>query len=146
MKTALAYAIIAAAFSLAGLPAGHALDNGLARTPPMGWNSWNKYACKGLNELVVRATADTMAANGMKDAGYQYVNIDDCWQIGRDANGNITIDPEKFPSGIKALADYIHGGPPRQHRPRISGRPPVRRMGRRLPQGRLVQHLARPER
>ena len=109
MKTALAYAIIAAAFFLAGLPAGHALDNGLARTPPMGWNSWNKYACKGLNELVVRATADTMAANGMKDAGYQYVNIDDCWQIGRDANGNITIDPEKFPSGIKALADYIHG-------------------------------------
>jgi hypothetical protein len=51
--------------------AGHALDNGLARTPPMGWNSWNKYACKGINEKVVRETADAMASNGMKDAGYQ---------------------------------------------------------------------------
>lgn len=88
--------------------AGRALDNGLARTPPMGWNSWNKFACQGLNEQVVRATADAMAANGMKDAGYQYVVIDDCWQTRRDAEGNIVADPEKFPSGIKALADYIH--------------------------------------
>jgi alpha-galactosidase len=93
----------------------HALDNGLARTPPMGWNSWNKFACNGLNEKVVRETADTMAANGMKDAGYQYVILDDCWQSpitatsnGRDAEGNIIPDPERFPSGIKALADYIH--------------------------------------
>ncbi len=81
----------------------------------MGWNSWNKFACNGLNEKVVRATADTMAANGMKDAGYQYVILDDCWQspitatsTGRDAQGNIIPDPERFPSGIKALADYIH--------------------------------------
>lgn len=88
---------------------GRALDNGLARTPPMGWNSWNKYACKGLNEKVVRETADAMVANGMKDAGYQFVNLDDCWQTGRDAQGNILADPERFPSGIKALADYIHG-------------------------------------
>jgi alpha-galactosidase len=88
---------------------GRALDNGLARTPPMGWNSWNKYACKGLNEKVVRETADAMVANGMKDAGYQFVNLDDCWQTGRDAAGNILADPERFPSGIKALADYIHG-------------------------------------
>jgi alpha-galactosidase len=87
---------------------GHALDNGLARTPPMGWNSWNKYACKGLNEKVVRETADAMASNGMKDAGYQFVIIDDCWQTGRDAEGNIVADAERFPSGIKALADYIH--------------------------------------
>jgi alpha-galactosidase len=87
---------------------GHALDNGLARTPPMGWNSWNKYACKGLNEKVVRETADAMASNGMKDAGYQFVIIDDCWQTGRDAEGNIVADAELFPSGIKALADYIH--------------------------------------
>src|SRR5258707_5309436 len=86
-----------------------ALDNGLARTPPMGWNSWNKFACKGLNEKVVRETADVMVSNGMKDAGYQFVNLDDCWQIGRDAAGNILPDPERFPSGIKALADYIHG-------------------------------------
>jgi alpha-galactosidase len=88
---------------------GRALDSGLARTPPMGWNSWNKFACNGLNEKVVRETADAMASNGMKDAGYQFVIIDDCWQTGRDAAGNIVADAERFPSGIKALADYIHG-------------------------------------
>lgn len=88
--------------------AGRALDNGLARTPPMGWNSWNKFACKGINEQVIRETADTIASNGMKDAGYQYINLDDCWQISRDENGNIVADPQKFPSGIKALADYVH--------------------------------------
>ena len=85
--------------------AAHALDNGLARTPPMGWNSWNKFACEGLNEKVVRETADTIVVNGMKDAGYQYVNLDDCWQTSRDADGNIVPDATKFPSGIKALAD-----------------------------------------
>src|SRR5580658_9775151 len=95
--------------SLAMLPCvGNALDNGLARTPPMGWNSWNKYGCKGLNEKVVRETADTMVRSGMKDAGYQVVILDDCWQTGRDADGNIIADAERFPSGIKALADYIH--------------------------------------
>ncbi len=88
--------------------AARALDNGLARTPPMGWNSWNKFACDGLNERVVRETADTMVANGMKDAGYVYVNLDDCWQTSRDAAGNIVADATRFPSGIKALADYIH--------------------------------------
>jgi alpha-galactosidase len=87
---------------------GRALDNGLARTPPMGWNSWNKFGCKGLNEKVVRETADTMVSSGMKDAGYQFVILDDCWQTGRDASGNIVADAERFPSGIKALADYVH--------------------------------------
>jgi alpha-galactosidase len=87
---------------------GRALDNGLAKTPPMGWNSWNKFACKGLNEKVVRETADAIASNGMKDAGYQFVILDDCWQTGRDANGNIVPDAERFPSGMKALGDYIH--------------------------------------
>jgi alpha-galactosidase len=91
------------------LPAvAHALDNGVARTPPMGWNSWNKFACDGINERVVRASADAIASNGMKDAGYQFVVIDDCWQTSRDATGNIIADPQKFPSGIKALADYVH--------------------------------------
>lgn len=85
-----------------------ALDNGLARTPPMGWNSWNKFGCNGLNEKVVRETADQIASNGMKDAGYEYVILDDCWQTGRDGQGNIVVDAAKFPSGIKALADYIH--------------------------------------
>jgi alpha-galactosidase len=108
MKIRLCSATIAALAFLTLLPASRALDNGVARTPPMGWNSWNKFACKGLNEQVVRATADAIATNGMKDAGYQYVNIDDCWQTGRDADGNIIVDAEKFPSGLKALADYIH--------------------------------------
>jgi alpha-galactosidase len=87
---------------------GRSLDNGLAKTPPMGWNSWNKFACKGLNEKVVRETADAIATNGMKDAGYEFVILDDCWQTGRDANGNIVPDAERFPSGMKALGDYIH--------------------------------------
>jgi alpha-galactosidase len=81
--------------------------NGLALTPPMGWNSWNKFACDN-NEQTVRATADAMVASGMRDAGYQYVVIDDCWQTSRDANGFILADAQKFPSGIKALADYVH--------------------------------------
>src|SRR5258707_8869924 len=88
---------------------GLALDNGLARTPPMGWNSWNKFACKGLNEKVVRETADAMASNGMKDAGYQFVILDDCWQTGRNTTGNILADAECLPSGHIGLVDYIHG-------------------------------------
>ena len=81
--------------------------NGLALTPPMGWNSWNKFACN-VNEQTVRDTADAMISSGMRDAGYQYVVIDDCWHGPRDANGFITADTQKFPSGIKALADYVH--------------------------------------
>ncbi|ESQ85246.1 hypothetical protein AEAC466_05915 [Asticcacaulis sp. AC466] len=85
----------------------HVPDNGLARTPPMGWNSWNKFGCD-IDEGKIRAVADALVASGMKAAGYTYVVIDDCWQTGRDANGNIVADVAKFPSGIKALGDYIH--------------------------------------
>ena len=81
--------------------------NGLALAPPMGWNSWNKFACS-INEQIVRDTADAMVSSGMRDAGYQYVVVDDCWHGQRDANGFITADPQKFPSGIRALADYVH--------------------------------------
>src|SRR5215471_2138189 len=81
--------------------------NGLALTPPMGWNSWNKFGCN-VDEATIRGAADAMAASGMKDAGYQYVIIDDCWQVARDAAGNIQSDPKHFPSGMKALADYVH--------------------------------------
>jgi len=81
--------------------------NGLALTPPMGWNSWNKFACN-VNEQTIRDTADAMVSSGMRDAGYQYVVIDDCWQGPRDSNGFITADAQKFPSGIKALAEYVH--------------------------------------
>jgi alpha-galactosidase len=79
----------------------------LAQTPPMGWNSWNKFACN-VSEQLIRETADAMVSTGMKAAGYQYVNIDDCWQVSRDAQGTIVADPKRFPSGIKALADYVH--------------------------------------
>jgi len=83
------------------------IANGLALTPPMGWNSWNKFACN-VNEKIIRDTADSMSSNGMKEAGYRYIVIDDCWHGQRDENGFITADPVKFPSGIKALADYVH--------------------------------------
>lgn len=78
-----------------------------APTPPMGWNSWNKFACN-VSEQTIRAAADAMVSSGMRDAGYHYVVIDDCWQGPRDADGNITADQEHFPSGIRALADYVH--------------------------------------
>jgi alpha-galactosidase len=81
--------------------------NGLAQTPPMGWNSWNKFACN-VNEKLVRGAADAMVSSGMKAAGYTYIVIDDCWQGARDAAGNIQPDAVKFPSGMKALGDYVH--------------------------------------
>jgi alpha-galactosidase len=79
--------------------------NGLAKTPPMGWNSWNKFASK-VTDQIVRQIADAMVSNGMKDAGFIYVNIDDTWEAGRDAQGNIQTN-SKFPD-MKALADYVH--------------------------------------
>ena len=82
-------------------------DNGLAKTPPMGWNSWNKFACN-VSEKLIKDMADAMVTSGMRDAGYIYLVIDDCWQIDRDAQGNILPDPQRFPSGMKALADYVH--------------------------------------
>lgn len=79
----------------------------LALTPPMGWNSWNHFECE-IDEKTVRQMADLLVSSGMKDAGYQYINIDDCWHGERDNNGNIQAHPTHFPSGIKALADYVH--------------------------------------
>jgi alpha-galactosidase len=80
-------------------------DNGLARTPPMGWNSWNKFAGR-VDDASVRGMADAMVSSGMRDAGYVYINIDDTWELGRDAQGNVTTN-KKFPD-MKALADYVH--------------------------------------
>jgi alpha-galactosidase len=80
----------------------------LAPTPPMGWNSWNKFHCD-VGDQLIREMADAMVITGMKAAGYQYVNIDDCWQVSRDAQGTIVANPARFPSGIKALANYVHG-------------------------------------
>jgi len=80
---------------------------GLALTPPMGWNSWNRFGCN-VNEEMIRGVADAMVSSGMRDAGYRYVVIDDCWQGERDSLGFIRPNPQRFPSGMKALADYIH--------------------------------------
>ena len=73
----------------------------------MGWNSWNKFACK-IDESKVRQAADEMVSSGLKAAGYEFIVIDDCWQGERDSAGQITADASKFPAGIKALADYVH--------------------------------------
>lgn len=100
-----AFVLIALLFA----PIAHAQKfDGLAETPPMGWNSWNTFGCN-IDEALIRETADAMVASGMRDAGYVYVNIDDCWHGVRDAEGFIQPDPARFPSGMKALADYIHG-------------------------------------
>ncbi len=80
----------------------------LAQTPPMGWNSWNTFGAN-INEGLVRETADAFVAQGLKDAGYDYVVIDDLWEADeRDAYGRLVPDPDKFPGGMKALADYVH--------------------------------------
>jgi alpha-galactosidase len=79
----------------------------LAPTPPMGWMTWNYFADK-VNEKEVKEIADAMEASGMVAAGYKYLMIDDCWQGGRDSRNQIIADRVKFPSGIKALADYVH--------------------------------------
>jgi len=94
-------------FAFGFVPTTHAWDNGVALTPPMGWNSWNKFGCN-VSEEMIKSMTDAMVTSGMKDAGYQYVVIDDCWQVSRDENGFIVADPQRFPSGMKALADYVH--------------------------------------
>ena len=80
---------------------------GLAATPQMGWNSWNKFGVN-INEDLIKATADKMVELGLVDAGYIYLNLDDGWHGERDEQGFIQVDPVKFPSGMKALADYVH--------------------------------------
>ena len=80
---------------------------GLDQTPPMGWNSWNKFACN-IDENLIKTIADAMVESGLRDAGYVYLNLDDCWHGERDSLGFIQADPLKFPSGMKALGDYIH--------------------------------------
>jgi alpha-galactosidase len=85
------------------------LAAGLAPTPPLGWNSWNKFACN-INETFVKGIAQAMVDSGMKDAGYQYVNIDDCWSLAaRAADGSLQHDPTRFPNGIAPVAEFVHG-------------------------------------
>ncbi len=100
-RTALLLVVLAAASAWAQK------FEGLALTPPMGWNSWNKFGCD-VTEKLIRETADAMVSSGMQAAGYQYVVIDDCWHGERDSLGFIQPHPGRFPSGMKALADYVH--------------------------------------
>ncbi len=97
---------------------GYAQKDVVAKTPPMGWNSWNKFA-RAINEDLIKEIADAMVSSGMKDAGYEYVVIDDLWQKGRILGDSVIVegrdemhrlipDPIKFPGGMKALGDYIH--------------------------------------
>ena len=106
-RRAIVLAAVAALLMAPSLLSAQDPSKGLASTPPMGWNSWNKFGCN-VNEEMIRKMADAMVSSGMKDAGYQYVVIDDCWQVERDASGNIVADVKHFPAGIKALADYVH--------------------------------------
>ncbi|KAK8795538.1 hypothetical protein WA158_000195 [Blastocystis sp. Blastoise] len=98
MKFVLAICLIAVVF---------AFDNGLGLKPQMGFNTWNKFGCN-INEQLARDTADVMIEKGLLEAGYEYLNLDDCWQVSRDSNKKIVEDPKAFPSGMKALADYVH--------------------------------------
>ncbi|MER7344625.1 NPCBM/NEW2 domain-containing protein [Streptomyces aurantiacus] len=89
---------------------GPRLPDGLALTPPMGFNNWNATHCRAdFDESMVKGIADIFVAKGLKGAGYEYVNLDDCWALPqRDANGKLVPDPKRFPGGIKAVADYVH--------------------------------------
>jgi alpha-galactosidase len=111
LTTAMAAVGVASAlalFSVTEQPAAQAAPGSPALTPPLGWNSWNSFGC-GITEAQVRQATDTMVSSGMRDAGYQYVVVDDCWfDPQRDASGNLRSHPTKFPSGMKALGDYIH--------------------------------------
>ena len=94
--------------ALVAVPHALAVNNGLGRTPAMGWNSWNHYGC-GVSEAIIKQVASTMASNGMKAAGYEYVNLDDCWMAtSRTSAGALVADPNNFPDGMAALASYVH--------------------------------------
>lgn len=86
-----------------------ALENGLARTPPMGWNGWNTFRCEGIIESLFKQMTDQMVTKGLKAAGYQYMNIDDCWSAGRDGAGMLKATTDFTNQSLKTLADYVHG-------------------------------------
>lgn len=99
-KTAVAMLLVAKSVS--------ALNNGLGKTPAMGWNSWNKFACD-IDETVIKSNAKRMLDLGLDKSGYKYMNIDDCWMTAtRDANNHQVVDPVKFPKGMKDMGDYLH--------------------------------------
>jgi len=86
-----------------------ALNNGLGKTPQMGYNSWYDVQCSAdMNEIVMRRTADTFISRGLHSLGYTYLNLDDCWAKGRNPDGSVYADSQMFPSGIQKLAQYVH--------------------------------------
>jgi alpha-galactosidase len=90
------------------MPAAQALDNGVGRVPAMGWNTWNTFGCN-INETLLKQTADALVSSGMRDRGYRYVVVDDCWfDPVRDSGGNLRANAQRFPSGMMALGDYLH--------------------------------------
>ena len=101
MKTTSLFAFCLMAFSVA------ASTNGLGRVPPMGWNSWYCFV-DAYDASTIRGIADAMATNGLKAAGYEYINLDDCFWHGRDAGGSMIVDTDLFPGGISNLAAYVH--------------------------------------
>ncbi|MER6832301.1 lectin [Streptosporangium sp. NPDC000563] len=101
-------ALAMGAVALSTATPAQALNNGVGRTPPMGWNTWNTFGCN-INETLIKQTADALVNNGMRDLGYQYVVVDDCWfDPNRDSAGNLQANLSRFPSGMKALGDYLH--------------------------------------
>ena len=91
-----------------GGSAGTAGAQSIAATPPLGWNSWNTFGCN-ISEALIKQIADVIVSSGMQAAGYQYVNLDDCWMDGRDTSGKLRPNATRFPSGIASLAEYLHG-------------------------------------
>ncbi|MEU3294355.1 alpha-galactosidase [Streptomyces longwoodensis] len=109
-STAVVATGVAADLLNAAEPEGTTPDSGLARTPPMGFNNWNTTGCgPRFNEAMVKGIVDTFISDDLKDAGYTYINLDDCWALpSRDSSGNLVPDPVRFPNGIKTVADYVH--------------------------------------
>lgn len=107
MKAIITALLILTIVSISPAASPSQTETGVAQTPPMGWMTWNTFE-GNISEALIKEMADAMVSTGMADAGYRYIIIDDLWQGSRDANGNLRPDPKKFPSGIKALADYVH--------------------------------------
>ena len=104
----------------------------LAQLPPMGWNSWNTFGWQ-INEQLIFEMADLMASQGYREAGYEYLVIDDCWSLReRGKDGRIVPDPEKFPNGMKAVADYVHSKGLKFRHVLLRGRADVRGLSRQL--------------
>ena len=107
MKNLKTIVIMSGMFALMVMPLKAQKWEHLADTPQMGWSTWNKFQ-GNISEDIIKGIADAMVENGLREAGYTYINIDDCWHGQRDGNGFIQVDPVKFPNGMKAVADYVH--------------------------------------